>query len=455
MTTITQTTVWTSSIVHTLAPYRRLQLEMRDLGEQLDQVVFKDRLTTDLRGWVVDFTADLRGQADPHELLERYVTRLQKLLMDPLTNEVIEDEAMLGLSDGVTYGYKAWKIREACLLSEVGDIAPLKEVLTPEFIEPLLMLSREEKVQCSRRSPLNLKDSTFFMMQAHPAISPMLKWLASYDKRPLTPRLDQAYEWLLGHSHIVIRDFYSEKTVQIFTDLAKMHHLLDAGFVDSNCRSLQYFAMRQQDAQHILEAAEQLQAEIYPSHGDQLVLQVREMQDKMVALGELIKKETSPVVATALVRRLTVELQGIGQELEASIWQDETTNTLRKWHESFIRCLRSNKDVGEVLARHIEIVHDILTDPLTNQVVGDNPVLGNDGALYGPKSLANRRAFLLADDEDMKKLKTIVPPAVLAALAKVDRKERVLCSDRSPLDENNPIFFTVQPHPVVPISLQW
>ena len=131
-------------------------------------------------------------------------------------------------------------------------------------------------------------------------------------------------------------------------------------------------------------------------------IEQEEVIEEPTNLKELIKKETSPVVATALVRRLTVELQGIGQELEASIWQDETTNTLRKWHESFIRCLRSNKDVGEVLARHIEIVHDILTDPLTNQVVGDNPVLGNDGALYGPKSLANRRAFLLADDEDMK-----------------------------------------------------
>lgn len=435
--------------------FRKLQHELLDIGKQLDQSSFTDKTTLDLRDWHKRFVDALRSKnRDIQLLLEENIAALQIILTDPLTATVIEDQVVLG-SDGIIYGVKALKIREACLLAESGDTEKLKEVIAPEMIASFIGLDRDTRVQYSKRSPLNPLESTFFTTQPHTLISSLLTWLTSYNKRLSIEKIDNAYEWLMQNPHIVVRDDSIEYMTSLYKGIAKVQAMIEAGFSTDSLRTVQHLTLIKRDEEKLIEAFAEIENILSASDRDELFYQMRELEAKVIQFSHLVQQEISPAAASALYRRLKIELQEIGKALESSPLQDETTISLRDWHQEFTRCLRKNKDIGAVLGEFIGVLDDILTDPLTNEVVGNRPLQGSDGGLYGFEALAIFKACLLAEGEDIEKLKEVIVPEALATFDGASREEKVLYSERSPVDMQNPAFFMTRPHPIASMMLAW
>lgn len=105
--------------------------------------------------------------------------------------------------------------------------------------------------------------------------------------------------------------------------------------------------------------------------------------------------------------------------------EDEMTQVIDKWQKEFTEALRLHVDADEIGKVYIELLQELLRDPLTTAPI-DEGVLGTDGHTYGKMSLI--LYFASASDS---------------------------YQHRSPLNPNSSSSFSTVPHPVVNHMLDW
>ena len=91
-----------------------------------------------------------------------------------------------------------------------------------------------------------------------------------------------------------------------------------------------------------------------------------------------------------LRRQYTVELLDIHacvvQALQSGL-HDTMTHLIDNWQHGFRYALRTNANEHEVGAYYISLLQQILRDPISDEPLNENAVLGSDGNTYSPISL--------------------------------------------------------------------
>ncbi len=126
----------------------------------------------------------------------------------------------------------------------------------------------------------------------------------------------------------------------------------------------------------------------------------------------------SPQILTPLP--LPGKLEEIGNLLSSSPLQDDLSQALRVWHREFT--LR-----GEAAAsQFLDLLEQLLTNPITHEPLDDKSWLGSDGFAYGNQFL---RVYHHHAPEEFK--------------------------TRSPVSPQNPALFTKKPHTIVRFLVPW
>lgn len=140
----------------------------------------------------------------------------------------------------------------------------------------------------------------------------------------------------------------------------------------------------------------------YTSHGQQ----IREVLPRLAMNAEI-----------AGIRHLLDQHQNL---------QDPMSQDIRSWFENFSTFLRTNEDVESVKTQYIQLLQQLLVDPIAQAPLDEEAVLGSDLNTYGNRSL---RVYLSSVPESIR--------------------------HRCPLDINNETPFTTTPHPIVRYMTVW
>lgn len=101
---------------------RRLNIELNRL---LEEEHLGDALSLDLVAWIEGFLSALRTNLDVGPIFESYVTLLKEMLLDPITQTPLDQNALLG-SDGYCYGYHVLCLFTYALPEELHWCSPLQ-----------------------------------------------------------------------------------------------------------------------------------------------------------------------------------------------------------------------------------------------------------------------------------------------------------------------------------------
>lgn len=134
----------------------------------------------------------------------------------------------------------------------------------------------------------------------------------------------------------------------------------------------------------------------------------------------------SEVRDSALRRQINAELNEIRDQLHRFGHQDEMSQGIAHWHQSFVDAMRLNADAQHVLNEYIGLLQELLIDPISYTPLDEQALLGSDRRAYGRMSLC---VFL-----------NQVPPA---------------CRQRCPFSLEDSTSFTVRPHDLVRHMTQW
>ena len=129
---------------------------------------------------------------------------------------------------------------------------------------------------------------------------------------------------------------------------------------------------------------------------------------------------------TAARRFPISQLNEIGQFIEDSGYEDETTLKIFEWQNEFLEVRKLRSFDNEIADLYIEKLQEILCDPMIGAPLDEEAILCNDGRTYGSLSLA-----------------------VYKLLSPVEFR------DRCPFDVNNETPLVGEKHPVVSYMIKW
>jgi hypothetical protein len=135
-----------------------------------------------------------------------------------------------------------------------------------------------------------------------------------------------------------------------------------------------------------------------------------------------------PVFLTkeSLRRKTWADLLEINDVITQSGLSDPLTEQISLWSKEFGIALSKTRNVDALLKSYIELMQEMLRDPITLAPLDDQAVLGSDQRTYGFMSLS---LYLHSVEETYK--------------------------SRSPSDPSNPASFTTKPHPVARHLVAW
>lgn len=137
--------------------------------------------------------------------------------------------------------------------------------------------------------------------------------------------------------------------------------------------------------------------------------------------------ENRQLFETSLRRKLFAELSKIKSALDNYSLNDQTTQSIRIWHENFLKCLRLERiDESTICDNFIALLQQILIEPIFHSPLDEEPLLGSDGKTYSSKAL---KLYLHTVPEQYKY--------------------------RSPLNIEDETPFTIQPHPIMKELISW
>lgn len=122
------------SLRHT-ALRRQLNAELVEIGEILTHYPSQDMMTKSIKSWYEGFRAAMRRQAEAHFVLDQYISLLQGILRDPISQAPLDEETYLG-SDGITYGQKSLHLFNVSVSEEIRERLPMN----PQGCKPFILV---------------------------------------------------------------------------------------------------------------------------------------------------------------------------------------------------------------------------------------------------------------------------------------------------------------------------
>jgi len=344
--------------------FRQLTHQLRQMQDLIVESGLQDRVTREIELWGRDFLRDLQRSDNDAATCALYIARLQGLLRNPLIQGPLEAQGIVQPPlDG-----------EAMLGSDGHTYGhqwlAVHQALIPQELK--------------NRSPMHPNDPAPFEAAPHPVARHMVDWLKRRDALLQSEALERAY-LQLGP-----------------LPLQGEHNNQGAPLIQQVLRNMQ-------------GAAADVQARN----------QAKGKEPRAAPAEGVVLDRPQAIHDGALRRRLHVELIQLQEEIARSGLRDEMTRHIAKWQEDFREALNV-ADVEAVYKEYIQLLQELLFDPITFAPLDLNALLGSDGHTYGQMGLA---VFALA----------------------VPKKYR----DRSPLDAGNPAPLRVQPHPVARHAAGW
>jgi hypothetical protein len=159
--------VYSPEDIRDTALRRRLQVELSRIADRLAEAHLDDEMTQQIRLWRDRFFSSLRSNADVVAIQEEFTGLLQELLVDPISQAPLDEEAVLG-SDGRTYGAMS-----------------------------LTLYIHSAPEAFKGRSPLDPQDPTPFSSYSHPIVRHMTSWLKDHQALLHSEELERTYRELM------------------------------------------------------------------------------------------------------------------------------------------------------------------------------------------------------------------------------------------------------------------
>jgi len=129
---------------------------------------------------------------------------------------------------------------------------------------------------------------------------------------------------------------------------------------------------------------------------------------------------------TALRRRLRAELTALFDCVKQTASRDEMTSAISLWAHEFWEALLQDDTDEEIFTSFVQLMQELLVEPIYNTPFDEEPILGSDGVSYGNK------AYIIWKD-------------------KID----AVYKGRAPMNIDRDELFTFVPHPVVKYAVNW
>jgi hypothetical protein len=151
--------------------YRKLQYEMNEVHEIIERSGLHDEMTQRIRHWHEHFERALHSPYNSEKVCSHYITLMQQLLTDPITQAPLDALSWLG-SDGTTYGNLSLEVHKLTVADEFRG-----------------------------HSPLDPKNPAPFHVEAHPVVRHMIGWLQRHNALLYNEELERTYLELLPQAN--------------------------------------------------------------------------------------------------------------------------------------------------------------------------------------------------------------------------------------------------------------
>lgn len=158
--------------IYETALRRQLQVELTRIKDLLDGSLLGDEKTQQIRLWQERFFLSLRLNIDVQAIQDEFIGLLQEILVDPIAQVPLDEEAVLG-SDGITYGGMSLTV----YIHSVSE-------------------------ELRQRSPLNSQNPATFLSSPHPIVRHMIRWLRDHHALLRSEEMERVYGVLMEQRRV-------------------------------------------------------------------------------------------------------------------------------------------------------------------------------------------------------------------------------------------------------------